>query len=100
VPASLKKLAFDWLNRSNSLLRSSNKNDSLRQSLLFFGSPVKVDLRVVEAVAFENLRQRTLLVAEALEATSFLAHQPRSVCGLLVILQQFTNRYSFFTLRS
>jgi hypothetical protein len=47
-------------------------------SLLFFGSPVKVSLRVVEAVAFESLRQRMFPVAEAfkravaevLEATS------------------------------
>jgi len=42
VPASLKKLALEQLNRPNSQLRCSNKDDSLRCSYLFFGSPGKV----------------------------------------------------------
>jgi hypothetical protein len=43
TPASLEKLALDRLNRPNSLLRRSNKDDFKRRSHLFFGSSAEVN---------------------------------------------------------
>jgi len=55
APASLKKLTFEKLNRPNSLVPRSNKDDFLRFSHLFFGSSVEVNpLAIVQVATIQH----------------------------------------------
>ncbi|HPM11706.1 MAG TPA: hypothetical protein PK941_14815, partial [Paludibacter sp.] len=66
--------------RSNSLLRSSNMNDSLRQSYLFFGLPGKV------GGGFSNHGTRNTEQPRISELTQHLGAFGAPLCKLTILL--------------